>query len=156
MTVNSGLEEMFWNSSICLPFSIKWRRNFDQKYKFMVSAWSNFKNISSRPLFTTRGFLNVLFGIHCVVKQNIWEALYETSRLWMTKITRLSQQRCQCDNIWDYICCIMLICKSYLRFTTQKALTCSVQLYNGRSQKIGGWPCFNQTGFSNKESRRPV
>ena len=47
---------------MCLPFSIKWiylieRRNFDQKYKFsnkndMVSAWRNFKNIFSRPLFT--------------------------------------------------------------------------------------------------------
>ena len=45
-----------------LTFSIKWiylieRRNFDQKYKFsnkndMVSAWRNFKNIFSRPLFT--------------------------------------------------------------------------------------------------------
>ena len=45
-----------------LPFSIKWiyiieSRNFDQKYKFsnkndMVSAWRNFKNIFSRPLFT--------------------------------------------------------------------------------------------------------
>ena len=36
----------------------KWsRKNFDQKYKFsnknnMVSAWRNFKNIFSRPLFT--------------------------------------------------------------------------------------------------------
>ena len=44
------------------PFSIKWiylieRRSFDQKYKFsnkndMVSAWRNFKNNFSRPLFT--------------------------------------------------------------------------------------------------------
>ena len=44
------------------PFSIKWiylieRRSFGQKYKFsnknnMVSAWRNFKNIFSRPLFT--------------------------------------------------------------------------------------------------------
>ena len=45
-----------------LPFSIKWIyliewRSFGQKYKFrnknnMVSAWRNFKNIFSRPLFT--------------------------------------------------------------------------------------------------------
>ena len=44
------------------PFSIKWiylikRRSFSQKYKFsdkngMVSAWRNFKNIFSGPLFT--------------------------------------------------------------------------------------------------------
>ena len=44
------------------PFSIKLiylieRRSFDQKYKFSnkndrVSAWRNFKNTLSRPLFT--------------------------------------------------------------------------------------------------------
>ena len=48
------------------PFSIKWihpteRSNFDQKYKLsnkndMVSAWRNYKNIFSRPLFT------IIFG----------------------------------------------------------------------------------------------
>ena len=61
MKVKRGLEEIFWNSSMCLPFSIKWiylieRRSFGQKYKFsnktdMVSAWRNFKNIFPRPLF---------------------------------------------------------------------------------------------------------
>ena len=55
-------KKYLWNFSMGLPFSIKWiylieRRNFDQKYKFsnkndMVSAWRNFKNIFSRPLFT--------------------------------------------------------------------------------------------------------
>ena len=52
----------FWNSSMRLPFSIKWiflveRRFFDQKHKFsykndMVSAWRNFKKKNSRPHFT--------------------------------------------------------------------------------------------------------
>ena len=39
MMVKSGLEKIFWNSSMCKPFSIKWiylieRRSFDQKNKF--------------------------------------------------------------------------------------------------------------------------
>ena len=57
MTVKSGLEKIFLKL-----LHIKWiylieRRNFYQMYKFsnkndMVSAWRNFKNIFSRPLFT--------------------------------------------------------------------------------------------------------
>jgi len=59
-------KKYFWNSSMRSPFSIKWvhlieRRSFGQKYKFsnkndMVSAWRNFKNIFSGPLFT------IIFG----------------------------------------------------------------------------------------------
>ena len=55
MTVKSGLEKCFLNSSKRQPFSITIiylieRRSFDQKYKFgikndMVSAWRNLKNI---------------------------------------------------------------------------------------------------------------
>ena len=61
MMVKSDLEKIFWNSSMCSPFSIKLiylieRRSFAQKYKFSnkndtVSALRNFKNIFSRPLF---------------------------------------------------------------------------------------------------------
>ena len=49
-------KKYFWNSSMRLPFSIKWihlieRRNFDQKYKLrnkndMASAWRNFQKKS--------------------------------------------------------------------------------------------------------------
>ena len=55
------------------PFSIKWiylkeKRSFDQKYKFsnkndMVCAWRNFKNISSRPLFTIIFRPKILFFV---------------------------------------------------------------------------------------------
>ena len=67
------------------------RRNFDQKYKIsnkndMVSAWRNFKNIFSRPLFTIisrpeilkfhpysilTGETMVRFVIYCVLSCNI-------------------------------------------------------------------------------------
>ena len=75
------------------PFSIKWIyliewRSFGQKYKFsnkndMVSAWRNFQNIFSRPLFTIifrpemlkfhqysilSGEAMVGFVIYCVLK----------------------------------------------------------------------------------------
>ena len=37
-----------------------------------------------------RGFSNVLFWLHCVVKQNIWEASYRhRTRLWMSRNTGL-------------------------------------------------------------------
>ena len=62
MTVKSGLEKIFLKFLHALTIFYKWiylieRRSFGQKYKFsnkndMVSAWRNFKNIFSRPLFT--------------------------------------------------------------------------------------------------------
>ena len=92
--VKSGLEELFLKFLHALAifyfkqiFLIE-RRNFDQKYKFsnknkMVSAWRNFKNIFSRPLFTIifrpemlifypysilTGNTRVEFVIYCVLR----------------------------------------------------------------------------------------
>jgi hypothetical protein len=53
MMVKSGLEKIF----LKFLYALDILRNFDKRYKFcnkhdMVSAWRNFKNIFSRPLFT--------------------------------------------------------------------------------------------------------
>ena len=99
------------------PFSIKLiylieKRSFDQKYKFsnkndMVSAWRNFKNIFSRPLFTIifrpemlkfhpysilTGDTMVRFVIFCVII-DVPEMFRPANKI-ATKITDLAARSC--------------------------------------------------------------
>ena len=97
MMVKSGLEEIFEIPPCACHFLLDERyvpiegRNFDQKYKFgnkndLVSAWRNFKNIFSRPLFTVIFWPEILkfhpysiltwetmigFAIYCVLIQRL-------------------------------------------------------------------------------------